>query len=404
MFKGKVLIDEGKEDVVINIVKKKNCSGCFTCYNVCPFKCIEMKADEEGFKYPVINQSECRNCGLCVKVCPKIKREEPQNELTTIYVGTNKDQKETFDSSSGGIFVLAAKEVIANGGLVFGAAFDNLQLKHIAVSNKEDLKKLQKSKYIQSDINDSFKEVKKALKENRQVLFCGTPCQTAGLKKFLGEEDENLIIIDFVCHGVPSQKSFFHYLDYVRDILNENSEIKNIDFRSKTAGWEKYRMKIEFESGKVYEEERHKDLFMKTFLMDIMLRPSCYECNEKGLQRYSDLTIADAWGIQEYDSGLYREEGTSFIIVHNKKAEAFFNKIAENMILTKIGDDFIKTYNPNTYYSALLDGRRKKFFELLNQDYNFKQCLEKSENLSLKNKVEREVRSKYKGLKRRIKH
>lgn len=190
---------------MIEIKDKKDCCGCYACYNICPKKCISMKADEEGFWYSVIEQNKCVNCNLCEKVCPIINPVNRGNSLKLSYAVKNKDEDIRLRSSSGGMFYLLAEDTIKQNGLVYGAAFDkDFSVKHIGIDKISEIELLQGSKYLQSSIGDTYKHVKNDLRENKQVLFTGTPCQVEGLKSFLGKEEENLITMDFICHGVPS--------------------------------------------------------------------------------------------------------------------------------------------------------------------------------------------------------
>ena len=354
-----------------------------------------MKEDEEGFIYPIVNQDECRECGLCNKVCPELNVKRCKNEFNNVYVASNKDKQVLQKSSSGGIFYELAKNILTNGGVVYGAAFEeNNILNHIEVSDINHLKKLLKSKYIQSNINDVYKKIKENIKNDKYVLFCGTPCQVSGLKKYLDKDYEKLILVDFICHGVPNQKLFQKYLDDIRTFCNETSQIKKIDFRSKDLNWEKFGMKIEFESGKIYSNDGNTDYWIKSFLQDIMLRPSCYNCANKGIDRNSDITLADAWGIEQYNSAFYNKQGTSLVVVHTLKGQNKIEEIKSCIMIDSVEEDFIKKHNVNTYYSAIADRRRKQFFKHINKGYGFKECVDKVIGIDFLTRVERKIKRK----------
>lgn len=190
---------------MIEINTKENCCGCYACYNVCPKQCITMKTDNEGFWYPDIDKDKCVNCNLCEKVCPIVNPVQRNESLKLSYAVQNKDDAVRLSSSSGGMFHLLAESIIKQDGVVYGAGFDkDFSVKHIRINKIEEIQLLQGSKYLQSDIGNIYKQVKKDLKENKQVLFTGTPCQVEGLKSFLGREENNLLTMDFICHGVPS--------------------------------------------------------------------------------------------------------------------------------------------------------------------------------------------------------
>lgn len=211
------------------------------------------------------------------------------------YACYSKNEAVRIRSSSGGIFYMLGEEVLGTGGVVFGAAFDSdWSVKHRHVDSKDELILLMGSKYIQSNIGDTYKQVKCFLKNGRQVLFCGTPCQIAGLKRFLNRNYDNLILVDFICHGVASPEVWKQYLDEI----SEGKEIESISFRDKTRGWSKFSLKIKYRDGTEYLESPYIDPFMRAFLKDIIQRPACYQCRFKGLERESDMTLADFWGIK----------------------------------------------------------------------------------------------------------
>lgn len=223
---------------------KKSCVGCAACYNICPHKAITMKEDIEGFKYPSIDYSLCVNCGLCQKVCPVSKINNYNDSKPLFYAAKNTNEIERLSSSSGGIFALLAKYILKANGIISGAIVDeNLKVKHITIDNEKDLKPILGSKYVQSDIECVYNEIKDYLKEGRLVLFSGTPCQVAGLKSFLNADFNNLITVDIICHGVPSPLVFRKYLDYLE--MNSNTcAWGGVIFRSKFYSWENFAMEL----------------------------------------------------------------------------------------------------------------------------------------------------------------
>ena len=281
----------------MNNLPTKNCTGCSACLQKCPKQCISMIANEEGFLYPVIDEKKCINCGLCTKVCPQLKKiKEESTEYPKAYAMRNKNTEELKQSSSGGIFKVLANYVLENDGVVFGVAYDeNLNVNHIKVKDKEKLKLLQGSKYVQSNINNTYKEAEKELKKNKIVLFSGTPCQIAGLNSFLMKYYDNLITCDLVCHGVPSQKLFKKYIEFLSEKFK--SKVVKYNFRSKNKkGWGLV-SQVETKDGKIRFVEPDFDPYYSNFLSSNTYRESCYKCYYSNCNRVSNITLADYWGI-----------------------------------------------------------------------------------------------------------
>lgn len=235
---------------MIQILDKEKCVGCHACYSCCPLQCIAMEEDSEGFRYPQVDRDVCINCKKCEEVCPVIQKPVLHDFSEISIAAYSKDEQIRNSSSSGGVFSVLAQIVLKHGGVVFGAAFDsNFQVHHIMVDSIDGLEKLRGSKYVQSRIENTFKEAKKILKSGRKVYFSGTPCQIDGFKNYLGREYDNLITQDIICHGVPAPLVWGRYLDSVREGLN--SEVKHVTFRDKALGWRKYSVKIEGANGTV---------------------------------------------------------------------------------------------------------------------------------------------------------
>lgn len=313
---------------MIKIARKEECTGCHGCYNVCPKKCIDMNFDEEGFLYPSVDSDKCLECGLCEKVCPIIHIVEVEND--PIAIGCyNKDEKIRMESSSGGIFTLISELVIQSGGVVFGAEFDeNYNVRHSYVDNMEDLQKFRGSKYVQSTIGNSYYDVKKFLEQGRQVLFSGTPCQIAGLKRYLRKDYDNLICQDIVCHGVPSTYVWEHYKKFIAN----GRRISGVKFRDKSTGWKTYSLQIDFDDGSSYNDIGNENSYIKGFVKDFYLRPSCYECKYKTLHRESDITLADFWGIEANEPELDDNKGTSLIFINSDKGRITFEDIKKDIV------------------------------------------------------------------------
>lgn len=224
-----------------NKLKKKNlkCSGCTACFAICPKDAITMQADSEGFKYPVIDKNKCIDCGLCCKVCPLENMYGNFGEDKTSFACSAKDENFAKQSSSGGAFAILANMYIKEQAVIYGAAFDdNWNVCHIRVDKKDELKRLYTSKYVQSNMGNTFRNVKLDLDNGKKVLFVGTPCQVAGLKSYLQKDYLNLLAVDFICHGVPSPLVWQRYIEELEQ--NLNSKITEISFRNKKDGWENY--------------------------------------------------------------------------------------------------------------------------------------------------------------------
>lgn len=351
---------------MIQVLKKEECCGCSVCVSTCPQKCICMKSDEEGFLYPKVDKDRCIECGLCEKICP-VSRDEYNNDNVKVsgYAAYSKNDKVRKESSSGGIFFVLAEKILNENGVVFGAAFDNnFLVKHIAVENIDDLKKIQGSKYLQSEIRDTYKQCKIFLEQGREVLFSGTACQIAGLKAFLGKDFINLFTVDVLCHGVPSPKVWKRY---IREKEKEyNASVQHVEFRNKIIGWNRYSMKIIFSNSKVYTNVFASDDYMRIFLGNICLRPSCHECKFKSLDRPSDITIGDCWGIENYLTHMDDDKGTSIVLSHSKKGDEIIHSLIGKIHLEKVEIDNVLPISADSRRSVNAHPRRAKFFYKLN--------------------------------------
>ena len=347
------------------IVEKQKCSGCSACYNSCPVHCIHMTSDNEGFLYPEIDENKCIDCGLCKKICPVMKKYEGNNEGRA-YSCINKDEEKRLESSSGGVFTLLAEYVINNGGKVFGALFDDeFNVLHISCDNVDELSKIRGSKYVQSRIENTYKEAEECLKSGALVLFSGTPCQISGLKAFLRKSYENLITADIICHGVPSPKVWRKYLDYREE--QAGAKVRKISFRNKKSGWTSYSVYFEFDNGTEYVKRVYSDLYMKGFLSDIYLRPSCYNCHFKSLNRESDITLADFWGVWDIAPEMFDNKGTSLVFVNTKKGQNIFKQIEDKIEFRETDLKTSVKYNSAAYKSVKLPHNRKRFFKNLDK-------------------------------------
>ena len=349
---------------MIKIENKENCCGCWACANICPKDAITMVEDEKGFKYPKIDKEKCINCGLCEKVCPIINNKNVKREVKA-YACFNKNLEIRIYSSSGGIFSLIANYILDLNGVVFGAQFDKeFNVVHSYIDNKKDLYKFQCSKYVQSEIGDTYRKAKELLDNDKYVLFTGTPCQIEGLYKFLRKDYDKLYTQDFICHGVPSPRVWRKYLKETNNKYKEQP--KEISFRSKDNSWQDFELKILYKNN-VYRNTQGKDTYLRAFLNDICLRDSCYKCNFKKKNRVSDITLADFWGIDNIDKSMNDDKGTSLVVVNSDKGKELFEKLKDNMEYKEVNlDDAIK-YNMNMITSVKMNKNREKFFNELDE-------------------------------------
>ena len=341
---------------MIRITDKKDCCGCHACASVCARHSITMQEDNEGFLYPVVDRSTCTDCGLCEKVCPVINQDAPSKPLK-VYAARNRDEKIRRQSSSGGIFTPLAEAVIREGGVVFGAKFDkDWNVVHAWTDTIEGITDFRGSKYVQSTIGYTYREAREFLKQGRKVLFSGTSCQIAGLRKFLRKEYDNLLAVDVVCHGVPSPLVWRKYLEETRENLRAERDagkntvssslkelpvITGISFRDKTHGWKKYGFRLRYAAFKAAENsvsvpandsERTllqpfpDNVFMKGFLKNLYLRPSCYACASRSGKSGSDISIADFWGVQNYYPEFDDDKGIGLVLVNTDKGRKAYEQ------------------------------------------------------------------------------
>lgn len=351
----------------ISILNKKDCTGCRMCEQICPVNAIKMVENKEGFIEPVVDEEKCINCGLCAKRCPQLNNvKDKRQEKIKVYAAKNKNIEEQKHSSSGGIFSIFANYIIENNGVIYGCAFnEKFEAQHIRIENKEELVKLRGSKYVQSNTRDTFSQAKKDLENNKLVLYTGTPCQIAGLKSFLGEQYQNLLTIDLICHGVPSQKLFTKYLKYLEE--KYKSKIIEYDFRNKEKNPWGLNLKIKFENGKIKYIPARLDPYYKSFLNGDTYRESCYNCKYANTNRIGDITLADYWGIEKEHSEFYDANGVSAIIVSTNIGQVFFDKIKDNIDYIESSIEKVKNKNDNLKLSSKRNEIRNNIYDNLDK-------------------------------------
>lgn len=344
---------------MIQIKDKADCCGCTACASICPKDAITMEPDTLGFKYPKVDLDKCINCGLCEKVCAfndnydkSLNLKEPE-----IYAARHKDIHEIETSRSGAAFIAISDYILENGGIVYGVGYkDHFRVAHKRATTKEERNEFKGSKYVQSDLDGIFRQVKEDLKQGNTVLFSGTPCQTAGLNSYIGKKfRENLVLVDIVCHGVPSPYIWQDYLTYLEN--KYKSKIIKVNFRDKSRiGWSGHIESFVFANKNKVELDVFKYLFGK----NIMLRSSCGSCVFTNFNRPSDITIGDYWGWEKISKDFNDDnKGCSLLFINTIKGQILLNKISNNLFLLK--SDKEKSVQPNLESPSVLDKKNTDF-------------------------------------------
>lgn len=348
------------------------CSGCTACYAVCPTKAIEMREGELGFSYPVISLDRCIHCNLCNEVCMYVNPKNTiENNLIRTYATKNKNEKERIISRSGGVFPLLAKQIIAKGGVVYGASMDpnSLLVSHFRIEKEKDIPLLTKSKYVESKLKDTFMEIVEELRKGRPVLFSGVPCQNAGLKyllKTLKIDDSNLLCVDLICHGYMSPEVYRSYLAKQR---KQYVSISDFEFRDKSFGWGTH-----FESFLSNGKKISKTEYTSIFYTNSFLRPSCYGCLYTNLSRPGDITLGDGWGVKHFLPDFDDNKGLSTILINSEKGDLAFDSIkgetnSQEVDINKVMQHNLSTPTvPNKKHKHLKKTYGKKGYEALSKE------------------------------------
>lgn len=344
--------------------QKKECCGCTACQHICPVSAINMEVDLEGFLYPNIDQSTCINCGLCKKVCA-FQNDYEVNFIVkepSIYAVKHNDEIIRMTSTSGGAFTAISDKILENNGIVFGVAFDNdWNVIHKMATNKQEREAFKGSKYVQSDLKNTYKEIEDILNSKRTTLFTGTPCQTAGLKRYLDMKNvdtEKLILCDIVCHGTPSPLIWKEHINLLEK--KNKSSISEYYCRTKVGGWHSNNQMAIFKNGKKDFKSLISQSYKRLYFLHYVVRPSCHNCKYTNLVRPSDITIGDFWGVEkvmpEYDDN----KGVSLILINSDKGIDLFNSIDKN--ISYRGSNTHDCLQPQLQYPTKPSSRREEFW------------------------------------------
>lgn len=351
------------------------CVGCHACQAVCPYDAIAMEADASGFLYPVVDLEKCAECGRCKFACP-VLNPPPLRSLGEAHACVARDDALREASSSGGVFGLLGQRVLDTGGVVFGARLDeSLEVVHDSAESGEGLARLRRSKYVQSRMGSTYRLAQAALKSDRVVLFSGTPCQVAGLKSYLGHDYDGLLCVDIVCHGVPSPRVWSRYLAHLE--ARYQARPTTASFRRKDEGWREFSLAVGFDNGAEHKMTLREDPFLLAFLSDVCLRPSCYACRFKGVERSSDITLADFWGVEGMAPDLDDDRGTSLVLVNSAVGREMFEGVGGALVSQSVPIKAALAYNTAALRSAAPSPKSTAFYRDLDSAVPFDRLVQK---------------------------
>ncbi|MCM0323222.1 Coenzyme F420 hydrogenase/dehydrogenase, beta subunit C-terminal domain [Bacteroides fragilis] len=350
----------------VNIIDKSACCGCTACQSKCPKNAINLIADDEGFKYPVVNDELCVECGLCVAVCPmisKVERLRDNDFQPNVYMVKNKSDEVRYKSSSGGVFTALYESIIQKGGAVYGARYEKeyfFKVKHDRATTIQECEQFRKSKYVQSDLSGVFEVIKDDLSNGRRVLFSGTPCQVSGLRLYLRNINiDNLYIVDMICHSVPSPLLWEEFIKYIG--IKHGSQVIDFTSRYKKAGWHTNYNCYVLKNGKKYYRNKLSCNHHSLFNAKLISRPCCYSCKFTDLPHTGDLTMADFWGIENVDKAFDDNKGVSALVINTPKGRQLFEKIKDKLVCQPSTAQTILAYNHSE--SISMNPKRDQFWE-----------------------------------------
>lgn len=364
---------------MILLKDKSKCCGCSACAQRCPKGCIRMKEDDEGFLYPEVDASKCINCGLCERVCPLMNKNEVVAPKS-VYAASSSNDDVLMTSSSGGVFTCLADKCIDEGGVVFGVLFNEKWEPTLSFAeSKEACKAFRGSKYVQAIVGDAYRQAEIFLKQGRNVLFSGTPCQIAALRQFLRKNYDNLVTVDIVCHGVPSPGVWRQYLsEFLEFNVPSDAVLTGVNFRDKLNGWKDFGISFSYVTGDkqcTFYQKAFENAYMRLFLTDVILRPSCYVCNFKNGTSGSDITLGDFWGVEKTYPDLYSKRGVSAIVVNSVRGEQYLKSLDMHLCHVEYNDvmqfnsAYIRSSTPHLKRESFFCERRRKFIHYLSEKY-----------------------------------
>ncbi len=341
-----------------NISKFNKCTNCGACYNACPVDAISVDASSFFYKC-VVDEKKCINCGKCVVVCP-LNTPKQKQKLYSAIAGWSKDDELVKKSSSGGAFSVLANYFLENGGVVYGAVYsDDKKTIIFRGTDEVPLDEIRRSKYVESSVGFIFRKIKKELEDGKLVLFCGAPCQVAGLKRYLIKEYENLTTCDFVCGGMPSHKLYEHYINELEK--KYNSKVTHVNFRSAEYGWSVHSMLCFFENKKKYTKYAAIDPYFDAFVHKRMsIREDCYDCQFTN-NHHADLILSDFWVWQAHSKLQNDECGISLIVSNSLKGETFLDLFRKDMEYEEIGINYAGPYVTEEKITNIDIKKREKF-------------------------------------------
>lgn len=346
---------------MINITDKSLCCGCTACVNICPVQCIVMRRDrKEGFDYPVANPDICIGCGKCNSVCP-MQNSVPEHQPIDVFATYSEKYRK--ESTSGGVFPIIAEDILSQGGVVYGASMnEDMLVEHIEVNDISGLDRIRGSKYVQSELYSIFEEIKDYLSDGRKVLFSGTPCQVAGLNAYLAGKTENLLTVDFACHGVPGPGLWEKYVAALEK--KYKGKLKEVNFRDKSRSWRHYDFNVcvSHKDGRIINHSIPfiQDPYMALFIQDMTLRPSCYSCKAKNGRSGSDLTLADFWGVCDVLPDYDDDKGLSLVLANTQKGLEIIKD--KGLILKQLETKVVGVRNSGFKENIPIAERRDEFF------------------------------------------
>lgn len=372
---------------MIDKVSIQDCALCGACINACPVDAITLSKPYLDFCYPDIDVNRCIHCNECEKACPILgEKSKPEDGFPIAFAARSKDDSVRMRSSSGGIFYELASYILAEGGYICGAVFDeDFHVRHIVSNTQKDLRRMMGSKYAQSDVGYCYREIREKLDAGERVLFSGCPCQVAGLRSYLGKPYQGLLLVELICHGIPGDRMLQTYIG-MRE-KQYGAKLKQLAFRNKAKGWHNSSVRMEFENGKTYQEAMTQDTYMQGYFRCITLRESCFSCRFRNYASGGDLIIGDFWGAEIEAPDIDDNKGISAVIVASKKGNAFLKSIPLPCYPVEI--ETILRYNQGLVSSFRVGAQRPEFYE-----YAAKYSLEKAIAIFLQEKLLQKIKRK----------